>query len=128
MTDCCTETARLVVHLQESVKKFHQLHLKITGIGSYAAHTALGGFYDGIPGLIDSVVEQLQGAEEKLLVYPESPNITIKTIEDALADLRSIYDHVSTVQAITPYSEVVNILDEIKSLVSSTKYKLLFLK
>lgn len=127
MSDCCTETAKLVVHLQESVRKFHQLHLKITGTGSFAAHKALEEFYSTIPDHIDSVVEQLQGAEEKLLVYPESPVLSINSVQDALSDLRSLYSHVTQVQSVVPFTEIVNQLDEIKSVISAVKYKLMFL-
>ena len=43
-------------------------------------------------------------------------------------DLRKIKDKVIALQSVMPHSEIVNELDNVKSLIDSTKYKLLFLK
>lgn len=39
----------------------HREHLKVKGAGSYAAHVALGAFYDDVIGAIDSIIETDQG-------------------------------------------------------------------
>lgn len=123
------KTAHLVEELMNSAVSFHKLHLKITGPGSYAAHTALGGYYDAIPGLVDGVAEGFQGAHEVLLEcgHEMSPRI-LYSVEDSLNYLRELSKMVNELQAVMPYSEVVNDLDNIKSLINSTKYKLKFLK
>ena len=123
----CTETAQLVAELQNSGISMHQLHLKITGPGSYAAHKALGDYYEGITDLIDSVTEQYQGAREKLLVYPVVSTVKLNTTTDALSLLKDLYNKTTELQKLMPFSEVTNQLDEVKSLIASTKYKLLFL-
>ena len=39
----------------------HKAHLKVSGPGSYAAHAALGGYYDAIVGFADALAEAYQG-------------------------------------------------------------------
>jgi DNA-binding ferritin-like protein len=124
----CTETAQLIANLQGMTTAAHRLHLKVNGDGSYAAHKALQDFYDAIPGLIDEVAEQYQGAREKLLDIPMPKAYTCKTPMEAVSHLKEIYEEVSDLQKLMPFSEVTNQLDEIKSVIASTKYKLLFLR
>jgi DNA-binding ferritin-like protein len=121
------ETAAMIAHSQSMVVSFHQLHLKITGPGSLAAHKALGEFYEDMPGLIDKVAEQYQGAREKLLEYPTVPPYKCGSVQEALSHVKELYNEIAELQKIMPFSEVVNQLDEMKSLIASTKYKLMFL-
>jgi len=123
----CTETAAMIAHAQSMTVSLHQLHLKITGPGSFAVHKALGEFYEGMPGLVDSVAEQYQGAREKLLEYPAVPAYKCGTVQEALAHVKELYNEIVELQKIMPFSEIVNQLDEMKSLIASTKYKLMFL-
>ena len=109
---------------------FHKLHLKVNGQGSYAAHKALGELYEGIPELMDAVLEGYQGAAEVILdccEYDSEP-VALKSVEDAVSYIRELSSKVTMLQQMIPYSEVVNDLDNLKSLFNSTKYKLLFLK
>lgn len=122
----CKETAQLAAELLELGTSVHKLHLKVTGIGSYAQHKSLGEFYEAIPGLVDSVVEQYQGAREKLLEFP-LVSISCNSVEEAIGHLRDAHQKTTDLQKLMPFSEIVNQLDEIKSLIASTKYKLLFL-
>lgn len=123
----CKETAEYVGCLMWSTQFAHKVHLKITGPGSFAAHVAINEYYDALPGLIDKVTEQYQGAREKLLDIPEITYQTTATKENLISDLKEIYEETTKLQAIMPFTEVVNQLDEIKSLVATTKYKLIFL-
>jgi DNA-binding ferritin-like protein len=123
----CTETAAMIAHAQGLTVSMHQLHLKITGPGSFSAHKALNEFYDGMPGLIDSVAEQYQGAREKLLEYPTVAPYKCGTVQEALSHMKELYTEVTELQKLMPFSEVTNQLDEVKSLIASTKYKLMFL-
>lgn len=107
---------------------FHKLHLKITGPGSYAAHVAIGDFYDGLPGHADTLVESYQGAAEKILTLKDAPTRTLDDVADGVAYLREIYGMITKLQGMLPYSEIVNNLDLVKDSINSTKYKLLFLK
>jgi DNA-binding ferritin-like protein len=107
---------------------FHRLHLRVTGDGSFAAHKALGEFYEGLHGHADTLIEGYQGVAEKLLNYTNMPIRTLDTTADAVGYLRDLYNSINKLQAMMPYSEIVNNLDLVKDSINSTKYKLLFLK
>jgi len=126
--NCDTMTAACVSELMNAGTSFHKLHLKITGMGSYAAHKALNELYDAMPGHADDLAEGYQGASEKLLTYSEVGARTLDTIEDALVYLRDLTNMVNALQAKMPYSELVNSLDTVKDTINSGKYKLKFLK
>jgi DNA-binding ferritin-like protein len=115
--------------LLDAAAAFHKLHLKVNGQGAYAAHKALGDLYEQLPGLTDAVLEGYQGAAEVILDFEEENYAkTLNSVEDAVSYIRELSGKVSMLQQMMPYTEVVNDLDNIKSLFNSTKYKLLFLK
>ena len=101
----------------------HALHFKQTGPGSYSRHMALGDLYDGLSDLIDELVEAYQGCSGELIEdYPFERPVLPK---DALAFVTELYDYVETERAgVSDESHIQNIIDEICSLVSTTKYKL----
>jgi hypothetical protein len=121
-------TAACATEMMNAAVSFHRLHLKIKGDGSYAAHKALGDFYDGLHGHADTLVEGYQGATEKLLSYKDMPIRTLDSTADAVGYLRDMYNSINKLQGMLPYSEIVNNLDLVKDAINSTKYKLLFLK
>lgn len=121
VSSCATEMMNAAI-------SFHKLHLKIKGDGSYAAHIALGAFYEGLHGHADTLVEGYQGVSEKLLTYKDSPIRTLDTVADGVGYLRDLYNSINKLQGMLPYSEIVNNLDLVKDSINSTKYKLLFLK
>lgn len=118
----------LMSDLLESITVVHKAHLKVTGDGSYAAHKAMGEFYDEIGDLADDLIEGYQGLTETLLELAPGEAPSFKTAKDCVSYLNTIYKKVDAVQAVCTYSEVNNDLDNVKSLINSTKYKLLFLK
>lgn len=123
-----TMTAACATEMMNAAVSFHRLHLKVTGDGSFAAHKALGEFYEGLHGHADTLVEGYQGVAEKLLKYTDMPIRTLDTTADAVGYLRDLYNSVNKLQGMMPYSEIVNNLDLVKDSINSTKYKLLFLK
>lgn len=123
-----TMTAACATELMNATTSFHKLHLKVTGDGSYAAHNALNPFYQGLHEHADTLVEGYQGAAEKLLTYTEMPVRTLDTVADGVGYLRDLYNSINKLQGMMPYSEIVNNLDLVKESITSTKYKLLFLK
>lgn len=122
------KTAACVSELMNAATSFHKLHLKVTGLGSFASHKALNELYDALPGHADDLAEGFQGASEKLLNYEDSAPRILNSVEEALSYIRDIYQMVNGLQSVMPYSEIVNDLDTIKSTLNSIKYKLLFLK
>ena len=116
----------LAFELLNGITKVHIAHLKTN---SYSAHKAMGNFYEEVGDFADSLVEQWQGVSEKLLEYPTSAEIkAINTPEECVKYLRGLYDMCNKVQDMCEHSEIINTIDEIKSLINSTKYKLIFLK
>ena len=123
-----TMTAACVTELMNAATSFHKLHLKVQGIGSYAAHKALNELYDAMPDHADDLAEGFQGASEKILVYKDVAPRVLDTVTEALSYIREMYSMVTSLQDKMPYSEIVNELDNVKSTLNSIKYKLLFLK
>jgi DNA-binding ferritin-like protein len=124
----CMQTAALAQDMLNAVTSLHRLHLKVTGLGSYAAHKALNEGYDAFGGHADDLVEQYQGAEEKLLELPNTAPSELNSVEEGLDHLRKMKNKIDGLQSIMPHSEINNLLDEAKSTINSVKYKLLFLK
>ena len=116
-----------VSELMNAATSFHKLHLKVTGPGSYAAHKALNGLYDALPGHADDLAEGYQGAAEVILKYQDPSPRVLETVEDAIWYIKDMYSMITTLQQALPYSEIVNDLDTIKSTLNSAKYKLKFL-
>jgi hypothetical protein len=123
-----TMVGACAVELMNARNSFHKLHLKVTGEGSYAAHIAIGDFYDGLVGHADTLVEGYQGTAEKILTLKDVTPRTLDTVADGVGYLRDLYAMITKLQGQLPYSEIVNNLDLIKDSINSTKYKLLFLK
>jgi DNA-binding ferritin-like protein len=128
MGPVCNQCAALANELMNAATSFHKLHLKITGIGSYAGHKALNEIYDALPGHADDLVEGYQGAAEKILEIPDTMPRKLNTVDEALSYLKELSSQVDSLQAVMPYSQIVNELDNVKSSIDGVKYKLLFLK
>lgn len=123
-----TMTAACATEMMNASISFHRLHLRVKGDGSHAAHQALGDFYSGLHDKADTLVEGYQGVCEKIIEYTNMPIRTLDNTSDAVSYLRDLYNIVGKLQAMMPYSEIVNNLDLVKDSINSTKYKLLFLK
>ena len=122
------KTAALVSELMNAATSIHKIHLKVTGLGSFAAHKALNELYDALPGHADDLAEGFQGAAEKLLTYEDFAPRTLNSVEESLSYMRELVTQVTSLQQVMPYSEIVNDLDMVKSTINGIKYKLLFLK
>lgn len=126
------EIAELGYELMCAATCFHKLHLKITGPGSYAAHKALNELYEALPDHADTLIEQYQGAVERIVECSHNDEEYSKkvcnSVEDALSYIRELIMEITEVQSRIPYSEIVNDLDTVKSTLNSAKYKLKFLK
>ncbi len=102
----------------------HVYHLQTQ---SYAQHKALEGYYDGIVDLIDSYTEMAQGRYGIITGYTVTP----KVFEDdnALKYFLGLQKFVDSIREMLPQDgELNNTVDEISGLISSTIYKLKFLK
>lgn len=100
----------------------HILHLQTK---SYSEHKALQNYYEGLPDLVDAIIEQYQGAYQKIVEYPatyEAPN------PDALQEVMAVRDFLAKNRSVVgDYTSIQNQVDELMSLLDSTVYKLTFL-
>jgi len=126
--NCDQGVAEMVSELMNAATTFHKLHLKVEGVGSYAAHKTLDDLYSSMHGFADTLAEGYQGAACCILKYNESAPKTVNTVSDAITLLKTLKDMVSSLQDNMPYTEIVNDLDTIKSEFNSAMYKLTFLK
>ncbi len=105
--------------------QIHLRHLRVSGPGSYAQHTALNEFYDGILSLTDSLIESYQGKYGIInIVIKESKDI------DAISLLKELASLTDGGAAYKMFKETFlqNEVDEISKLTYSTLYKLQNLK
>lgn len=107
---------QLVSELLQSAVYIHLIHLRTK---SYAQHKALGEYYESIPEHADSIAEQYQG-QFGIQTYPD-PKLAKPT--DAASYLTSLVEMVDKAREGAP-SHIQNQLDEVKSLIYSTLYKL----
>lgn len=109
--------------LLHSATNTHILHLQTK---SYAEHQALGDFYDGVVDLTDTLIETWQGRTGTIAQYPSTYNPPKANGLDELMDLATFIDENRNV--VGDQSELQNNVDEIRSLVDSTIYKLINFK
>lgn len=128
INDAVKQMDILMSDFLESVTVVHKAHLKITGEGSYAAHNAMGSFYDEIGDMVDDIAESYQGLTGKLLKLSPGKAPEISSATQCISYLSDLYSKVDNMQKVCMHSEINNDLDNIKSLINSTKYKLIFLK
>jgi len=106
----------------------HRRHLTVTGVGAYAAHEALGAFYEGIIPLADRLAEAYQGRHGVMDEIPRLPDDDTERVEQVLRR------HVEWIERnradVCPRADTAlhNIIDEIVALYLTTVYKLVNLK
>lgn len=115
----------------------HIFHLQIQ---DYAAHVAIGSFYDEIQDLNDSLIESCQGAHDVIVTnYELDPIINLQTSSKLnVANVQMIIGYLEELKMflnenrLQVFSEtdtdLLNLLDEIIGLINATLYKLKFLK
>lgn len=122
-----TSIPDLISELLDAATKIHFLHLSVTGEGSYAQHKALNELYDALPDLADTIAEGWTGVTGKIPTYRPVQAPMFKTVKDCIAYLDDMHAKITKLQKNIEYSEIVNDLDNIKSQLNSSKYKLKFL-
>jgi len=115
--------ASLIGTLMQSRNQAHIYHLQTQ---SFAAHMALGGYYEGIVELIDGLVESYQGRHGILRGYTMAG--TIKEDDNYVTYFEALAKFVETARQQGPQdSYIQNQIDEVVDLIETTKYKLKFL-
>ena len=118
---------RLVATLFLAREYAHRAHLRVTGAGSFAKHSALGEFYSAIIDNADSITEAYQGRhgiiEIPYLEMPEEDD-PVKALEQLLKDVEDIrYDAVDKKD-----TAIQNMIDEAVGTFLSALYKLRHLR
>lgn len=115
--------AEFVGMMLHSATITHLMHLQTTGEGSFAAHSALGTYYDEIVDLTDAVAECIQGAYDVVIDgYPPAYADTTATPLEYMKTLRA---YVRNKRSELPQdSEIQNEIDSIANLINRTCYKL----
>ncbi len=99
-----------------------RIHLVHLNTNSYSAHKALNSLYEDLLDIIDTLVESAQTDQLLNITIPQS-----QTSND-LSVVQELLDFVRTNRGTFPYSFQQNELDNLELKVSSTLYKLKFLK
>ena len=117
--------AKFIATLMASRNQAHIYHLQSP---SYAQHKALDTYYSDIVDFIDSYVEMVQGRYGIIKGYAST---TVPVFEDntPLKYFIGLQRFVDEIRGQLPQNgELNNTVDEISGLISSTIYKLKFLK
>jgi DNA-binding ferritin-like protein len=121
------EFAQLISTLLASRTQAHIFHWQVQGIGSDAAHRALGTYYDEIVDLFDGLVESFQGRYgiQKGYTSPAS----FKEDGQFINYFEALSKYVEAIRTKIPQdSYLQNQVDEVVDLIETTKYKLINLK
>jgi len=108
----------------------HIFHTRVTGDGSFAAHNALQAYYEGIVPLIDGLVETYQG-QYGLIEYKEVNGVDNDASKE---NMIKYFDNLCKFldkerkDSKLQMSWLQNDLDNVASLLYSTKYKLINLQ
>lgn len=117
--------SKFISTLMASRTQTHIFHLQTT---SFAAHKALQEYYEGIIDLIDSYVETYQGRYDILKGYSNSFEL-IEAPEKVVTYFTGLSTFVDKIRTELPQDGALNnTVDEIADLISSTLYKVRFLK
>lgn len=114
-----------VMHLLHSATNAHIQHWTTR---SFAAHEALGFFYEKMPVLLDEFVESFQGKYGLLHDFVEDYKLPA---DNPIDYLQSLSDEVATLRREKRFpqdSELQNEVDNIANLINKTLYKLRYLK
>lgn len=99
----------------------HILHWKIID-RSEPAHRALGELYNGLPDLVDTVVEAVMGKYQCGINI--QPNY-YPPLDDPREEVAMLSDYVmESRNTLPPDSEIQNAIDEIQDLINKTRYLL----
>jgi hypothetical protein len=107
----------------------HVFHLQTTGEGSFATHKALNDYYDEIVGITDGLVESYQGKYGIVTGYSNVTLQEFQNCEEVISYFETLYIYVEKSRQMLPQdSYIQNQVDEIVALITSTLYKLRFLR
>jgi hypothetical protein len=117
--------------LFESREMAHIYHLQVKGEeGSFAKHKALGEYYEGVVGLIDDIIEIYMGQYDVIEGYDSIDTTPTRSV-DPIEYFNGIASYIKSEKLKCISSEdthLLNIVDEIQSLIYKLLYKLKYNK
>ena len=116
------EMISILLHSQTQA---HTLHLQTT---SYAEHKALQTYYEGIDGLVDTIVEAYQGKYGIVKGYKTMSFNDYRGNESTIGYFQKLCDKVTELRDCCEDSWLQNEIDNVCTLLNQTLYKLKFLK
>jgi len=120
------ETDSIVEFFSMLLNSSTQAHIFHFQTKSYAAHAALGSYYEEVVGLADELIEAYQGKYGIVTGYSSYAMKDLKDTESAIEFLNSVHTKAESIAFSD--SDLKNKVDEIKSLIKTTLYKLKNLK
>ena len=117
---------KLISTLMASRDQAHIFHWQTTGPGSYAAHKALGKYYDAILDMIDALVEAYQGKHGILKGFEPAERFDEYSKETAIKYFKALATYVDRIYNKIPKEDtnIINQIDTFKDLIYTTIYKL----
>jgi hypothetical protein len=115
----------MVSTLLHSQTQVHVFHLQTK---SYSEHKALQGYYEGIDGLVDGIVESYQGKYDVIKNYDSIKTEDYQSSEQVISYFKSLDTMIEKVRTNVKESFIQNQIDTVQELIYSTLYKLRFLK
>lgn len=117
---------KLISTLLESRTQAHIFHWQTKGPGSYSAHIALQGYYDALPGMIDTLVETYQGKHGIVTGYTPAESFSDYEKTTVVKYFKALAVFVDRAYNKMPKNDtnLLNQLDTFKDLIDQTIYRL----
>jgi DNA-binding ferritin-like protein len=117
----------MVSRLLHSQTQVHVFHLGVKGSGSYAAHKALQGYYEGIDALVDGIIESFQGKYGLVTNYETYDMEKFESVKKCVSYFNDLNKMITEKRKSVKDSYIQNQIDTVQELLFSTVYKLKFL-
>jgi len=117
----------MVSRLLHSQTQVHIFHLGTKGSGSYAAHKALQGYYEGIDALVDGLIESFQGKYGLVTNYETYDMDKFESVKKCISYFNDLNKMITEKRKSVKDSYIQNQIDTVQELLFSTVYKLKFL-
>ena len=115
----------MVSTLLHSQTQVHIFHLQTK---SYSEHIALQGYYEGIDGLVDGIIEGYKGKYDHVKNYDSAKTEDYKSVDQVINYFKSLDSMIEKARKGVKESFIQNQIDTVQELIYSTIYKLRFLK
>ena len=126
-TQNLSEASKFFSKLFESREMAHVYHLSVKGdMGSFAAHVALGAYYEGILEFIDELIETYQGQYELIESFDMINTIDTKSKPpiEYFEELVMFVKSTRNTSLSAEDTHLQNVIDEVVGLIYRTLYKL----